>query len=126
MKKEWLAVTLLISVSLGSFLNLRFLRSFTQDLQAQMEEAVEQADLGNWSVADALASQAMEDWTCMDKYTHIFIRHDSIDAVTDGFCSLLGTIRIRDAAALVPIQLMLRGRLTELYEMERVTPGSIL
>ena len=62
----------------------------------------------------------------MDKYTHVFIRHGEIDAVTDAFCSLLGAIKSRDTSDIFMAQLTLHSRLNELVEMERVTPGSIL
>lgn len=126
MKKEWFAVALLVLVALGSFLNLRFLKAFTQELDEQVRFAVSKAESGRWTDAEGAASEAMEAWTGMDKYTHIFIRHGSIDEVTDSFCSLLGAIRSREPASLFSAQLALRDRLTELYEMERVTPGSIL
>ena len=126
MKKEWLAVALLVSVILGSVLNLRFLKSFTLALDDRVSSAVSEAESGNWSNAEALAAEAMEAWTGMDKYTHVFIRHGEIDAVTDGFCSLLGTIRSRDSGSLYAAQLALRSRLAGLYGMERITPGSVL
>ena len=126
MKKEWLAVALLLSVTLGAVLNLHYLKSFTEELDDRVEEAVSQAEAGNWAAAEALTLDAVRDWTSMDKYTHVFIRHGEIDAVTDGFCSLLGTLRSQDPGSLFAAQLALRNRLAELYEMERLTPGSIL
>ena len=126
MKKELLAVSLLVFVILGSFLNLRYLNAFIQDLDEQIQQSISEADSENWSAAEKTAIDAMQNWTGMDKYTHIFIRHNSIDEVTDSFCSLLGAIRARDRAALFAEQLTLRNRLSELYEIERVTPGSIL
>jgi hypothetical protein len=126
MKKEWFAAALLIGVILGSAFNLRHLKSITGKLDARVEEAVSAADSGNWTLAETLASGILQDWTRMDKYTHIFIRHGEIDAVTDGFCSLLGAMRSNEPGSLYAAQLALRCRLAELYEMERVTPGSIL
>ena len=126
MKKEWLAVALLAAVVLGSVLNLRFLKSFTAELDGNVADAVTEADAENWASAETLALRALQDWTDMDKYTHIFIRHGAIDEVTSGFCTLMGTIYAKDLPALYAAQLALHDRLTELYEMERVTPGSIL
>ena len=126
MKKEWFAIALLICVVLGSVLNLRSLQAFTQTLDAQIEKAVIEADAENWTAAELLTEEAMREWEKKDKYTHVFIRHGEIDAVTDAFCALLGTIRSRDHATLFAAQLSLRNRIAELYEMERITPGSIL
>ena len=126
MKKEGLAIAIILCVILGSVLNLRFLKSLIHELDAQISEAVAEAEAENWIAAEALASEGMTHWINMDKYTHIFIRHGEIDAVTDAFCSLLGAIKSRDASEIFKAQLALHSRLNELVEMERVTPGSIL
>ncbi len=126
MKKEWFALLLLLGIILGSVLNLRFLRNFTQELGQEVAEAAEAGEQERWDAAEELAAVAMERWTEADKYTHVFIRHGEIDAVTDGFCSLLGAIRSQDHGSLYANQIALRSRLLGLYEMERLKPGSIL
>ena len=126
MKKEGFALILLMAVILGSFLNLRYIRRFTGGLELEVREAWEAAQEEDWPLAEKRAAGSMERWTGADKYTHIFIRHGEIDAVTDGFCDLLGAVRSRDLSEVYAAQLALRCRLTGLYEMERLTPGSIL
>ena len=126
MKKEGLAITIILCVILGSVLNLRYLTSLIHELDAQTNEAVSEAEEENWTTSEALASDVMMQWMKMDKYTHVFIRHGEIDAVTDAFCSLLGAIKSRDTSDIFMAQLTLHSRLNELVEMERVTPGSIL
>ena len=126
MKKEGLAVAIILFVILGSVLNLRYLKSFIHDLDVQTNEAVSEAEAENWITAEELASDVMMQWIKMDKYTHVFIRHGEIDAVTDAFCSLLGAIKSRDTSEIFTAHLTLHSRLNELVEMERVTPGSIL
>lgn len=126
MKKEGLAIAIILCVTVASVLNLRYLKSFIHELDAQTSEAVSEAEAQDWAAAEALASEVMMQWIGMDKYTHIFIRHGEIDAVTDAFCSLLGAIKSRDASDIFTTQLTLHSRLNELVEMERVTPGSIL
>ncbi len=126
MKKEGLAITIILFVILGSVLNLRYLTSLIHELDAQTNEAVSEAEEENWTTSEALASDVMMQWMKMDKYTHVFIRHGEIDAVTDAFCSLLGAIKSRDTSDIFMAQLTLHSRLNELVEMERVTPGSIL
>ena len=126
MKKEGLAITIILFVILGSVLNLRYLTSLIHELDAQTNKAVSEAEAENWTTSEALASDVMMQWMKMDKYTHIFIRHGEIDAVTDAFCSLLGAIKSRETSDIFMAQLTLHSRLNELVEMERVTPGSIL
>ena len=126
MKKEGFALLLLCGVILGSFLNLRYLRDFTGELGERVSEACMEAERENWIEAEETAAEAMDRWTGADKYTHIFIRHGEIDAVTDGFCTLMGAIRSRNGSSIYAAQLALRSRLAGLYEMERLLPGSIL
>ena len=126
MKKELLALMLLLGVIWGSSENLRCLRRFTAELDRNVTSAVSEAEAEHWIDAEALAAHAMENWTDKELYTHIFIRHGEIDGVTDGFCTLLGAIRSQDKSAIYAAQLALRNRIAELYEMERVAPGSIL
>ena len=126
MKKEWFALLLLLGIILGSVLNLRFLRSFTGELEQQVADAAAAGEQEEWDAAEEMAASAMEYWMQKDKYTHVFIRHGEVDAVTDGFCSLLGAIRSHDQGSLYSTQIALRSRLYGLYEMERLKPGSIL
>ena len=126
MKKEWFALLLLIAIIFGAALNLRFLRSFTEELEQDVADAADAGEREDWETAETIASASMEYWTGADKYTHVFIRHGEIDAVTDGFCSLLGAIRSQDHGSLYSAQIALRSRLLGLYEMERLKPGSIL
>ena len=126
MKKEWFALLLLSGVILGSILNLRFLRGFTAELENRVTVACTEAEGGHWVQAEEQAAEAMARWTGSDKYTHVFIRHGEIDAVTDGFCTLIGAIRSRDPSTVYAARLALCSRLRGIYEMERLTPGSIL
>ena len=126
MKKEWFALLLLSGVILGSILNLRFLRGFTAELEDQVTDACTAAEGGNWAQAEEQAAEAMARWTGSDKYTHIFIRHGEIDAVTDAFCTFIGAIRSRNPDSLYSARLALSAHLAGIYEMERLTPGSIL
>ena len=71
MKKEGLAIAIILCVILGSVLNLRYLKAFIHELDDQTSKAVSEADAGNWTSAEALASEAMKHWIKMDKYTHV-------------------------------------------------------
>ena len=107
-------------------MNLRYLKSLSGDLTQSVVSASAEAELGNWEKAEAQASAAMDRWTRSDKYTHVFIRHGEIDAITEDFCALLGAIRSRDTGELYASRLSLVSRLENLYEMERFKAGSIL
>ena len=52
MKKEWFALLLLLGIILGSVLNLRFLRNFTQELGQEVAEAAEAGEQERWDAAE--------------------------------------------------------------------------
>lgn len=126
MKKEGFALLLLVAVLVGSALNLRYLKGLSGTLSQQVESVSSAAEQGDWETAENLALASMDLWTGTDKYTHIFIRHGEIDAITDDYCTLLGAIRNQDIGVLSTARLMLLNRFASLYEMERFKAGSIL
>ena len=126
MKKEGFALLLLFVIVSGSVMNLHYLRSLSGELTQCVAFVSAEAARGNWEEAETQASAALEHWSGSDKYTHIFIRHREIDAITEDFCGLLGAIRSRDPGELYAARLSLMLRLENLYEMERFKTGSIL
>ena len=126
MKKEGFALFLLIAIVFGSVINLHYLKSLSFELIQSVVSASAEADLGNWEEAEAQAAAAMGRWTGSDKYTHVFVRHGEIDAITEDFCAVLGAIRGRETGELYASRLSLVSRLENLYEMERFKAGSIL
>ncbi|MBP5167135.1 MAG: DUF4363 family protein [Oscillospiraceae bacterium] len=126
MKKEFFAAALLIALSAGSAANLRFLRAFTRDMTAGINDAYTYAQIGQWDSAAEAAEKAEEMWVSASGYTRILIRHTESDGVSEAFCDFLGAICAKDPPAALQSGLILKQRLSALYDMERPTLGSIL
>lgn len=125
MKKEWFAIALLAVIFAGSFWNLRHLSELTEGLLQLTETSFRAADEEDWAIAASAAEAAEKRWTDADPYTHIFIRHPEIDAVTDAFCSYRGAVTGREPGELFGTYLSLCEHLRSLRGMEQLSFGSI-
>ncbi len=125
MKKEHFAVLLLGAIVLLTPWNLRHLDRLTEPLLCLTEEAYAQAGSGQADLAAGTAQQAEELWLRANRYTHIFLRHPEVDAVSDAFCAFRGAIAGGDPGVLLGSYLSLRMRLSGLREMEQLRLGCI-
>ena len=80
MKKELVALLLLLLILAGNIWNQRRLDRLTAGLDRLTEKAFASARDGRWQEAEEAAGQAAQEWTEAGNYTHIFIRHTDIDA----------------------------------------------
>lgn len=124
MKREIAALALLAALFSASFFNIRHLRGFTGGLASNVEASRSAFDAGDYGRAEALLRGALSEWEGAEGYTHIFIRHSEIDAASDAFCELLGSLAARDEGAAGDYEKLL-NRISSLYTMERLTLGSI-
>ncbi len=125
MKKEALAVLLLGSIALLSIWNLRHLDRLTDPLLLLAEEAYLQAEAGNDTEAAEAARQAEAAWLEAGSYTHVFLRHPEVDAVTDAFCAFRGAIAGGDGGEVFGAYLSLKTHLSAIREMEQPRLGCI-
>ena len=58
-------------------------------------------------------------------YTHIFIRHTDIDALTAAFCDYRGAIAGRETGEIYAVYLRLSTGIRSLQSMEKLSAGSI-
>ena len=126
MKRELGALILLLALFGAAAFNIRAADRLTDEIETHLGRSEKALLAGDRAYAETELEAALRIWRSAEHYTHIFIRHGEIDAVTDTFCSLLGAIKSRDTSDIFMAQLTLHSRLNELVEMERVTPGSIL
>lgn len=125
MKKEIFALILLAVLAAGSAMHLIFLRRVTADVTGLLDGAYRTAEASDWESAEALAEQADEKWHSADAYMHIFIRHPETDSTADAFYDFLGSFYHRDMAELRKTYLAVKAHVANIYEMEKITPGSI-
>lgn len=126
MKKELVALALLLLILLGNLWNQRRLEGLTAQLRSSVEDAYNAVEAQDWSKAAEDAQAAERDWLDAGAYTHIFIRHTDIDAVTAAFCGYRGAIAGQDKGNAFQAYLLLVALLDGLKGMERLSPGSIL
>ncbi len=125
MKKELVALLLLLLILAGNLWNQRQLRSLTDGLETLVEEAAASAGRQNWPSSEAAAREAESLWLGADRYTHIFIRHTDIDALTGAFCEYRGAVAGRDPGDILASYLRLKTLISSLRGMERLSLGSV-
>ena len=125
MKKELFALALLLLILVGNVWNQHRLETLTSSLDTLVEEAYASARNGLWQQAAHAAQEAEAQWTDADLYTHIFIRHTDIDALTAAFCDCRGAIAGRDEGDILGSFLRLSAGLHSLLDMETLSAGSV-
>ncbi len=125
MKKELVALVLLLLILAGNLWNQRRLDALSYALNKQVETAYAASQSGNWTAAEDAAMQAAETWAQAGPYTHIFIRHTDIDALTAAFCDYRGAFAGRDSGEICACYLRLTAAIQSLQNMERLSSGSI-
>ena len=125
MKKTFLALALLLGLELLSGWNLRHLQKLTDELCFGVEEARSLAQEGNFTAADEALARSLDRWLDADGYTHVFIRHSEIDAATDIFYDLRGSILAQETETVEAEAEKLLYHLRSIYTMERVSIRSV-
>ena len=125
MKKELVALLLLLLILAGNIWNQRRLDRLAAGLDRLTEEAFASARDGRWQEAEEAAGKAAQEWTKAGNYTHIFIRHTDIDALTAAFCDYRGAIAGRETGEIYAVYLRLNTGIRSLQSMERLSAGSI-
>lgn len=126
MKKEWVALVLMISILAGNLWNLHHMDTLSASLIRLTEEAYSAAVAEDWPSAAAAAENARLLWSSEEYYTHVFIRHPEIDSLTDEFCDLQGAVESRDSGEILGAYLSVSSRIVSILKMERPSVGSIL
>lgn len=125
MKKELVALLLLLIILSGNIWNQRKLDRLASGLDRLTEEAFASAREGRWQEAAKAAGQAAQEWADAGDYTHIFIRHTDIDALTAAFCDYRGAIAGRETGEIYAVYLRLSTGIRSLQSMEKLSAGSI-
>ena len=125
MKKELVALSLLLLILAGNLWNQRTLDRLTSALDSRVEAAYVSAQAGDRARAKEAAERAEKQWIDAGLYTQIFIRHTDIDALTAAFCDYRAALAAGDEADVLNAYLSLRTGLRSLREMEKLSFGSI-
>lgn len=126
MKREYAAIIILVLLILGAWVNLRYMDSLTGRIEAKLELSQRAAELGNADIAEKALLDALDIWLGADGYTHIFIRHSEIDAISDSFYELYDTLLSSETDALVPAYAKLVYHLESVNDIEHLSLRSLL
>lgn len=125
MKKEFCAGTLVLLLFIGAIWNIFYLNRLADRLETHIDCSRQACTQEDFPTAERELRQSLEIWLQADGYTHIFIRHTEIDALSDAFYDLLGDLSSRDRAAAAGDYEKLLYHLESIVSMEHVTARSI-
>ena len=124
MKREIAAYALLILLTALLLYNIRTLDALIDAVETQICRSSAALQSGNSQLAASELEAAMELWYEAEPYTHIFVRHSEIDAVSDAFFDLNAALRGGEAQT-EDAYLQLLYHLDNVESMERLRWGSI-
>ena len=125
MKKELVAVSLLLLIFAGGCLNIFITRGITEDVCALAEMAEYGAVSGSWQTAENAAEAAIALWEESRVYTHVILHHSEHEGAADTLYGLLSAIYERSAGDTAVAARVVRARFAGIAEMESFKLESI-
>ncbi len=125
MKKEAVALALLLLILAGNLWNQRRLDALTTGLLHLASDAYDAAQRQDWAGAARAAEEAEKRWLEAERYTHIFLRHTDVDALTEALCELRAGAAGQEKRGLLAPYLRFKALLTGLRDMEKLRFGSV-
>ena len=126
MRREYTAMIILAILMLGAWLNLRHMDSLTERIEAKLELSQKAAEQGSMDISEKALLDALDMWLGADGYTHIFIRHSEIDAISDSFYELYDALLSGETDALTPAYERLIYHLESVNDIEHLSLRSLL
>lgn len=126
MRRECTAMIILTLLMLGAWLNLRHMDSLTERIEAKLELSQKAAEQGSMDISEKALLDALDMWLGADGYTHIFIRHSEIDAISDSFYDLYDALLSGETDALAPAYEKLIYHLESVNDIEHLSLRSLL
>ena len=125
MKREFVAVAILVALLVLSIMNVKYMENKTMSLADEIEEAGELYRSGDAEGSAARVQSSMESWLGWESYSHIMLRHSEIDLVTDAYFGLLSEIESEDTVPEASFGALIE-KLNDIVNKERVSLGSLL
>ena len=88
MKKEIIALLLLVLLFAASLFNIWYFDRLCMDIAGEVKASAVALERGEPEAAQEHLNSALHTWLDADSYTHIFIRHPEIDSTADAFYEL--------------------------------------
>lgn len=124
MKREVLAAALLFLTLALLLVNIHALEGLVGELEEHVCRSSAALARGDRELAVSELEAAMTLWQSAESYTHVFVRHSEIDAVSDAFFELNAALRGGDEAD-DALYLALLYHLDSIEKMDELRLGSI-
>ncbi len=124
MKRELIAIVLLLTLLVLSLANVRYIEDKSADLMENIDAAESLLESGDTPGAENAIRSSLDTWLSWKSYTHIMLRHTEIDAITDAYYELLVGVQNGGEAPRAAFG-ALRQKLRDLSEKERVGAGTL-
>ena len=125
MKRELLAVALLLLLAAGAALNLFRVDRLIGRVEAQLTQSQNAAERADYEGALRRLEQALSLWEDSREFTGIFLRHPEVDDAREAFYALMELLLQQDAQALPAAYRRICAQLEHIGYMEHLSPGTV-
>ena len=125
MKKEIFAIITILLLIVASLINIFHLNSLIDSMSTHINAAIFASNVGDMSIAESELNNALKIWLNSNKYTHVFIRHTEIDAITDAYFDALAAIKSKNNSAIILME-QTKYHLESILSIEKISLESIL
>lgn len=126
MKRLWIAVGLLLTLSSVALAGSRYLDHFASQMNLLLEQAEAQAEAGNWEQASELTEQALDIWDRHGSFLYTVLRHTDIDQVDTGFQEVLEFLQCQEDGEYSAANARLIAQVRLIAEMEQLTLRNLM
>ena len=125
MKKELFTAFLLIGIFAACLANVSYIGKLTDEINKLICQSQELAAEGNWQASAEAAEESVRVWHEHDAYIHIVLKHADIDSATDAIYDLLAEVYSHSAGNVDGTALRAHYHFECIYNMERISFGSL-
>lgn len=125
MKKEIFAIITILLLIVASLINIFHLNNLIDSMTTHINAAIFALNVGDISIAESELNNALKIWLNSSKYTHVFIRHTEIDAITDAYFDALAAIKSENNSAITLIE-QTKYHLESILSIEKLSLESVL
>lgn len=126
MKREYVALVVILSILGFSIFNARYVKEKTTQFQSELYVAQLTCQGGDQEKALQATAISLGNWLKWHKYAHIMLRHSEVDDVTDSYYELLDALENSNRQTPDAAFGKVGQKLQNIADMEQMTFGSIL
>lgn len=128
MKRILISTAIILAMAAAIGCHILYLNHFADQLDRLLTQAEKEVEREDWSQAEALTRQALEDWENHDFYLHTVMRHEDIDDILISFHEALAFLSGAELqpAEYAAVNARLLSQLSLLLEEELPTLKNLL